>query len=447
MSVSRRNTKKALTQQDKRSFYLVANDIFFGLVFAKNQSYYYKLNRNLLTSPSFTLYSSQTKAVIDYSNSKNNDDLSYILAFYSNMSNGDTFAFSNVTYVNDTTSSSSDLSGVYSFTSLEHGKIIKADLISVNKVDSKYDFYASRFFTKTPQISKNGGINNTQQKNNIIKNTIPNGVFSFYRMGVQIGNYLEFSGTINNEKKKLKVLDIFIDNDGFECIQVDSEIESENLIGSPVLINLYFDGEPKSEINFQNKTYGSCQTVIGITLSQCVPCQNESICTERSLISGNTSTYIENLTCDEITNTTIQVRGVAPQATQSITGITGIYTLAETVVYKEQIRPRLITNNIVIRMRNGLLVNSETLQNFTSIKEGTTLKISLQDSSLKNYTFDIFDNETLGASTLNATSTIVKNGTAGSVGSFISVKLPINKKVAYLKATNDKSLIFTINVS
>jgi hypothetical protein len=52
-------------------FHLVGDDVFFGLVFASTENFYYKKNRNLITIPSFTFYDNQTKVIIDYSNVKN----------------------------------------------------------------------------------------------------------------------------------------------------------------------------------------------------------------------------------------------------------------------------------------------------------------------------------------------------------------------------------------
>ena len=258
MSGIRRNTKRTFTQKDKRSFHLVGSDLFFGLVFASKQSYYYKVNRNLVTTPSFTFYSNQTKVIIDYSNSKNADDLSYIASFFNSLNSGITFEYTDTTYVNDASNISADLSGIYQFTSFEQNKLIKANLISNTSMSSSRDFYNSKFFTDTPQLNKSGGVSDTQQRTNIIKNTIPNGLYSFTRLGIVIGDYVDFSGTDNNKWTKLKVKDLFVDTDGFECIEVESAITDENLIGNAILVNLYFEGESSTEVNLNDKTYGTC---------------------------------------------------------------------------------------------------------------------------------------------------------------------------------------------
>lgn len=447
MSSARRNTKRALTQQDKRSFYLVANDVFFGLVFAKKQSYYYKLNRNLVTSPSFTFYDSQNKVIIDYSNSKNLDDLSYVLSFFGNMTNGETFAFSNASYLNNKNQMSSDLSGVYTFKGIEQGKIIKSEILTITKSDSSSDFYVSKYFTKTPQISKIGSVGNIQQKNNIIKNTIPNGLFSFSRMGAKIDDYVEFSGTTNNEKKKFKIVDIFTDTDGFECIQVDSEIQDENLIGSSVLVNLYLPGEPKGTIDVTNKTYGSCITITGITASSCSPCQNESLCLERGLINSTQVTYFENTTCDEAI-TSQSARQVVNQITTiPIDGITGNTVYLESEISRIFTRPKINLINVSIKIKNNKLVNSETQKEEFTVNAGTTLKLSLADKSLMKYNFDFYENAESNKNSLTSNYTIIKNGKSGTIGSYISIKVPTNKNVVYLKTTSVSPYVFKININ
>ena len=59
MSGTRRNTKRVYTQKDTRSFYLVANDVFYGLIFSSTQEFYFKKNRNLLSIPSLLFYDNQ----------------------------------------------------------------------------------------------------------------------------------------------------------------------------------------------------------------------------------------------------------------------------------------------------------------------------------------------------------------------------------------------------
>lgn len=448
MSSARRNTKKALTQQDKRSFYLVANDVFFGLVFAKKQSYYYKLNRNLVTSPSFTFYDNQTKAIIDYSNSKNSDDLSYVLSFFGNMINGETFAFSNAFYLNNKNEVSSDLSGVYTFKGIEQGKVIKSEIVTVTKNDTSSDFYVSKYFTKTPQISKIGSVGNTQQKNNIIKNTIPNGLYSFTRMGVRVDDYVEFSGTSSNEKKKFKIVDIFTDTDGFECIQVDSEVQDENLIGSSVLVNLYLPGEPKGTIDVTNKTYGSCITIAGITASSCSPCQNESLCLERGLINSSQVAYFENATCDEAIVSQSQQQIINPIiATATTGGITGNTVYLESEIFRTFTRPKINLINVSVKIRNNKLINSETQNDEFTVTGGITLKLSLADTSLKSYNFDFYENAETNKNSLSTNYTVVRSGKPGTVGSYISIKVPTNKNVVYLKTTSISPYVFKININ
>ena len=173
MSGLRRNTKRTFTQQDKRSFYLVASDVFFGLVFSKEESYDYKINRSLTSTPSFLFHTNQTKVIIDYSNSKNDSDLSFVSSFFNSLEPRITFTIESATYNEPSTGVKANISGVYSFNSFDKGKIVRADLVSATNISSKKDLYNSLYFTATPQLSKaSGTISQTQQRKNIVKNTI-----------------------------------------------------------------------------------------------------------------------------------------------------------------------------------------------------------------------------------------------------------------------------------
>ena len=451
MSGIRRNTKRTFTQKDKRSFHLVGSDLFFGLVFASKQSYYYKVNRNLVTTPSFTFYSNQTKVIIDYSNSKNADDLSYIASFFNSLNSGITFEYTDTTYVNDASNISADLSGIYQFTSFEQNKLIKANLISNTSMSSSRDFYNSKFFTDTPQLNKSGGVSDTQQRTNIIKNTIPNGLYSFTRLGIVIGDYVDFSGTDNNKWTKLKVKDLFVDTDGFECIEVESAITDENLIGNAILVNLYFEGESSTEVNLNDKTYGTCVLTFANGSTRCLPCQNSFQCTDRSMqLKALSATYTPYITCDDINSlsTTVASPVIATVVATPTVALTSTDATTSLPI-SSTVRPKTTVKNVSIKIAtiSGKSTITESGIPLSELTVGidTTLKISTSDPTLLNYLF-AFSSTNPEKIVTPIVDNIINTGKPGTSSSYISIQTGKQNKEIYLTSSSNRSLFFKIKI-
>lgn len=451
MSGIRRNTKRTFTQKDKRSFHLVGSDLFFGLVFASKQSYYYNVNRNLVTTPSFTFYSNQTKVIIDYSNSKNADDLSYISSFFNSLNSGITFEYIDTTYVNDASNISSDLSGIYAFESFEQNKLIKASVVSSANISSSRDFYSSKFFTDTPQLNKLGGVSDTQQRTNIIKNTIPNGLYSFTRLGVVVGDYVDFSGTANNKWTKLKVKDLFIDTDGFECIEVESTITDETLIGNGILVNLYFEGESSTEVDLNAKTYGTCVLKFANGSSRCLPCQNEFQCADRSTqLKAASATYTPYTTCDDIDSLSTTVvspitTAVVPTPTVALTSTDATTTLP----ISSTVRPKTTVKNISIKLATiggkPTITQDGIALNEVAVGIDTTLKISTSDPTLLNYSF-AFSSTNPEKIVTPIVDNIINTGKPGTSSSYISIQTGKQDKEIYVTSSS-RSLFFKIKIT
>lgn len=440
MSGSRKNTKRSFTQKDTRSFYLVASDLFYGLVFSSSQNYTYKINRSIVTNPSFVFYDNQTKVLIDYSNSKNNDDLYFIQSFFNSLSSGITFEYSNATYVEDASDLKSNLSGIYTFTSFEQGKIIKANVTSVTNVNSKKDSYFSKFFTKPPQISKaSGTVSSTQQKKNVIKNTLSKGLYSFEKMGVRIGDYIEFTGMENNSNKKMKVLDIFTDSDGFETIQVDVNLTDEKLIGSPILVNLYLTGESTTKIIIDDKSYGSCILTYSDKNSICIPCQNAFLCNERrKQLNAYSSSYVPNATCDDDT-VQQQIKFSQTEIGGITFGLIGGITQSQiseisTPVY---IKPKSYFEITEVKKINDSLTNIKTTTNSIETTKNVTLKIIVSDPTLLNTKFK-FSSTDPTQKISEITNNVIAVGLPGTSNSYYSIKTGANNKTIYFGSTDKK---------
>jgi hypothetical protein len=446
MSGSRRNTKKIFTQQDKRSFYLVGSDVFLGLVFSATQNYYYKNNRALVTTPYVLFYNSQGKVIIDYSNSKNKDDMTYVSSFFNSLSSGETFDISNASYIEDASNISANISGTYSFESFEQDKLIKATVVSTNKINQKKDSYLSKFFTAVPQLNKvSGSVSSTQQRKNIIKNTLPNGVYSFKRLGARVGDYIDFVGVETNTTKKFKIIDLFTDTDGFETIQVDSAIEDENLIGESILVNLYFEGETDSNVSIDDKTYGTCVLGFGNNSSICIPAQNEFQCSKRiKQFSAFSSTYTTDSLCEDS-----DIQALLVQSQQPVIGIT--QTTAQVTITPQEnlniitsIRPVTSIQTLYLKKQGSLLTeNGITLQDYP-VPVKTTLKIILSDTSLTDYSFVFSSTDPLKYVT-QLTDNVIISGLPGYSSSYMSVQSGTVARTIYLTST-DRTLSFKITI-
>lgn len=447
MSGFRKNTKRTFTNLNTRSFYLVASDLFFGLIFSSTENYSYKKNRSLTTNPSVLFYDSQSKVIMDYSNSKNPDDLAFVSSFFGSLESGITFEISNANYIEDSSNIKSNISGIYTFKSFDQNSVVRAELVSATNVSLKRDLYVPKFFTTTPQLSKvSSTVSSTNQRKNLVKNTLSNGLFSFTRMGVRIGDYVEFSGSQTNQNKKFKVTNLFTDSDGYETIQVDETITNETLIGSPILVNLYLQGETKTNANIDDKTYGTCVLTFTQNDSICIPCQNSFLCDERQKqLNAVLSTYTENTVCEDT-----QIQTVSQQAQQFVSGLTlassQIQTEdpVETVQSISYVRPKTKFNIIELKKTDNTLTYNGTVVSEIDVETDVTLKFVLSNPSLLKTLFTFSSTEPKNKIT-KITDDVLSVGLPGTSNSYISIKTGQKNKTFYL-TSSDRKLVVKINV-
>ena len=433
-------------------FHLVGDDVFLGLVFASTENFYYKKNRNLVTIPSFTFYDNQTKVIIDYSNVKNfvTDDLSFISSFFGSINNGITFEYINAQYVNDASDISADISGVYAFDSLELNSLIKANVVSTTDISTTRDFYNSKFFINTPQLTRVGDLPDAIQsvfRTNIIKNTIPNGLYSFARLGARVGDLIGFASSASNSGR-FKILDLFFDTDGFECIRVDSSLTNENAIGTPVLVNLYFEGQPNGNYDGSNKTYGAGIIQIGNFPQICISCQSESQFIERAaVLNANTSSYTPQTTCAELESlsTSVPVSVVAPVPTPDVV----VPEVATTdIPLSSTVRPRTTVKTIRIKLLTvgGKQIITEDTEPLTNIdvKTNTTLKVYLTHPSLVGSSFGFSSTQPTNTVT-PILDNIINSGLPGTSNSYISIQVGSQARDLYV--VSNPSLYFKVTVT
>ena len=435
-------------------FHLVGDDVFLGLVFASTENFYYKKNRNLITIPSFTFYDNQTKVIIDYSNVKNfaTDDLSFVSSFFGSMANGITFEYINAQYVNDASDISADISGVYEFDSFQSNSLIKANVVSTTDISTTRDFYNSKFFINTPQLTRVDDLPNGIQsvfRTNIIKNTIPNGLYSFTRLGARVGDYIEFSSSTANSGR-FKILDLFFDTEGFECIRVDSPLSNENAIGISVLVNLYFEGQLTGTYDGSNKTYGAGIIQIGNFPQICISCQSESQFIERAtILNANTSSYTPQTTCAELESlsTSVPVSVVAPVPTPAVV-VPEIVTTD--IPLSSTVRPRTTVRTIRIKLLTvgGKQIITEDTEPITNIdvKTNTTLKVYLNHPSLVGSSFGFSSTQPTNAVTPILDNTI-NSGLPGTSNSYISVQVGSQARDLYVVSSSNSSLYFKVTVT
>jgi hypothetical protein len=448
MSGLRRNTKRTFTQKDTRSFYLAANDMFFGLVFASTQNYYYKINRTLVSKPSILLYDNQTKVIIDYSNSRNADDLSFVSSFFNSLQSGMTFSISSATYLEDGPNVKANLSGIYTFKSFEQGKIVRGDIVSTTTLSTKKDSYYSKFFTDTPQIAKaSGSVSSVQQRKNIIKNTLSSGMYSFKRLGVRIGDYIDFSGTENNQWKKVKVLDLFTDTDGFEVIEVDTDITDEDLVGEPVLVNLYLEGESDTNVDGNDKTYGTCLLRFNTTTTSCIPCQNSFLCDKRTKqLKALSSIYTENTTCEDS-----DIQTIANTLSSLVTGITGnpeltvnTISVVDNLQAVTSVRPKTTFETITVKVENKKITQNGIVLTDYSLGFNTSFKVLLSDPTFSGYSM-LFSSTDPAKGITEITDNVIKSGLPGSSSSYIAIQSGTTTKTVYV-TSSDKKIGFKVTI-
>jgi|19_taG_2_1085344.scaffolds.fasta_scaffold00095_6 hypothetical protein len=219
----------------------------------------------LQTTPSISLYDNGNKIIIDYSHSKNKDDLENIKKIF-NINIQDEFTITDAYWeCEEADSINANFSGTFSFNGLENDNIIIATPKTTITTSDGVVRYSPTFFDEIPQIKISSG--SSTKKISIIKNILGfQSEKSFRNMGVNHREKniyeIEIIGS-NSNTSKYKIHEYKIAVDGSEELILTDQITEEiTTTDGYFLINIYVKLKNKKKMKTLTSTRmpgeGSC---------------------------------------------------------------------------------------------------------------------------------------------------------------------------------------------
>ena len=251
---NRHNTNRR--RKKKFKFLLARTNILLKsqLTFQDSQDDKFVIDSVIRTTPSIALYDGGNRVMLDYSHSRNKNDLSKIVSFFEKSNSGASFTISNGKWKTPLSKTyDADFSGTYYFRNIEGNNIILADIVSDVSTSTKHNTYSPEYFIDVPQISITIPENKT--KISIIKNILGNkSEKSFRSLGINENTkpntmWVEIGGSELNVGKH-RIRNYRIDSEGAEVLVIDGNINEEVFSGEGmVVVNVYVKD------NEENKKY------------------------------------------------------------------------------------------------------------------------------------------------------------------------------------------------
>lgn len=262
---------------------LTRSDHFYFLEFTEYNSDIFNTNSIISSKPSVVFYTknSEQHVIIDYSLGKAEDKL-YLSSFFAGVIPGATFQFYNGEYLDETKSIEANLSSVLEFTEYKSDMIF-AKVNTINNLNTAINLYSSYYFINTPQITKAGVLQNTEDTQiQALVFSNPRTAKPLLWLGYQPGDFIQIlNPNSTNNTKILEIIDVLFIN-GKEILKLQTDqIITENLIGQDTIVNLFI----KSKIQANIKDYTNDQTnpgcCVNTSLNIALPQHTELQCVVR----------------------------------------------------------------------------------------------------------------------------------------------------------------------
>ena len=216
----------------------------YGINIVNTYSDFDLIGKELISSPLVYYYNSFGKAIFDYSQTVNTDDLDLLEIFLQGITNGNTFSVSNGYYVKEQDGITSNINGVYQFDGATGNNIILTTVISVTGINNAEYRYENEYFVNPPKLDLNTGF--TGDIAYIIKSVTNEGEIS--NLGLYEDDLVEISYAGNTANlDRLNVEKVEVSTDGEEFIFVKEPIVNDNRIGVWTTINVYNRGQSTAE--------------------------------------------------------------------------------------------------------------------------------------------------------------------------------------------------------
>ena len=218
---------------------LARSDIFFFIRYISYESELYNNSATLTSKPNVIIYTenSVNKVILDYSIDSDTDKI-YLKSFFAALNQTSGITLSGGSYLEEAKALEANLSSSLTFSEFKNNYVFAKVNSTTNKSTSA-DIYYGKYFIDTPQITSGITLGqNTSTKRYAI--VIPRvGDRSFANLGFIVGDYIEVvNPNSQNNSIHFEIANILSLNNE-EIIELKKEVISENLTGSPSIVNLY----------------------------------------------------------------------------------------------------------------------------------------------------------------------------------------------------------------
>jgi hypothetical protein len=399
-----------------------------------------------LSSPNVSIIGNS--CYIDYSNTSNISDLTYLQRLFNSAPSGTTYSLSSGDYYDEYKNLRTDISGVFSKSSFTNsGKLIIGSIVSGFTYTSNYSYYDKSYFVNPPQYSTT--YTGSTGINFITNNITSNPSKSFINSGI-IGSsfgqeeYIELSGTTLNAGK-LKINSVIKLKDNKELLYINNTLTSENLGNTGTTSTFYIRGNANSNIlNVSRKLLG-CYTVYDNNGNQisCFENQNQlqGFLRSQNITTGYSAYWIPCLDCSRLTDTALNA--ASADKTLFFDASVFFYVTEQPVATLNDSLEVVLT--YVYSLYSNAAGNS-SLQNTSAITFtiDNGFKIDLSHPSLKGFDVNAFvDSEY----TVPMAQYIYKLGVVGNdQASIIYQKTLVSPKLIYLQFTGPTIINIQITV-
>jgi len=241
--MSVRNTKSGSVSQNTTPgvvYTLARSDIFYFLQFINYESELYKNTSTLTSKPNVVFYTenSVNKVILDYSLASFSDK-TFLKSFFAGLNQTSGITLSGGSYLQEAKALEADLSSSLTFSEFKNNYVF-ATVNSTTDKSTSTDIYYGTYFIDTPQITSGVTLGqNASTKRYALASPTGIGNNSLEKLGIIAGDVIEVvNPNSQNNSTRYDVIGTSILN-GKNIIELKQSAISENLIGSPSIVNLY----------------------------------------------------------------------------------------------------------------------------------------------------------------------------------------------------------------
>lgn len=335
---------------------------------------------------------------IDYSESFNISDLTYLKKVFDSTPVGTTFALSNADYYDQELDYTVNVDGVFSFETLTNNdKLIIGGISSGFTYTTNYKLYYKENFLNPPQYSTTY-VGGATSQNYIINNITNNTAKSFLNAGF-IGSafnkeeYVEITGsTLNPGKLKINSVNVLKDNR--EILYTDTTLTNEDLSTISISSTQYLRGNANPEILGKSRKALGCYVVVDSNGNQinCFENQNELQAFLRAQYEDSTymAYWLPCLFCSRLNDNAFN----AVNADKAISFESVImFKVLEQPIATFNAANDLVLNYTYTLQSNYTAVDVLTETSEVELNVDTGFKFDLSNPTLKGYSVTFFSDQ------------------------------------------------------